>query len=143
MEGRGDKDGDQRKGWRMMVWKTLPVILALGLPCASPAIAQEVIDGSHEIYPSEHMKSVIVAVSRDSLNPKAVQIRALTAATGSEVITPVYCGEVNLPNRFGGYDGFVPFWAAPDKDKAIIGSGSDFNNETFALVFKTFGCPAP
>jgi hypothetical protein len=52
-------------------------------------------------------------VSNFSTNPSAAQFRDVR--TAGDVI----CGEVNLPNREGGFNGFQPFAYRSDKELAI------------------------
>lgn len=91
---------------------------------SSPCSAQQVIDASAASLPADSVAAVIDIMSHDAANPIAVQFRNIQRS--SDALFPnIYCGEINLPNRVGGYDGFSKF-VVNIENKRIYVASQDF-----------------
>lgn len=107
---------------------------------STPSLAQQVIDDSGRSYPPADIKSLIEIMSHDARNPIAVQFRDIREATNPK-FAGVYCGEVNLPNRIGGYDGFTSFWADTRENYSLVEDPTlNGGDEIFRTAAKEVGC---
>jgi hypothetical protein len=84
------------------------IIFSIACIFAFPSAAQQIIDASSSALPNNDVSAVVSIMSRNATNPLAVQFRDIQRSS-DPTQTSVYCGEINLPNRVGGYDGFTKF----------------------------------
>lgn len=80
-------------------------LLLLLAPFATPASAQQVMDGSDKRILPENLASIFYAIAEQSPDPYGSQFRRLVYRNDGASI----CGEVNLRNSSGGFEGFKRF----------------------------------
>ena len=96
-------------------------IFCLVLAMASPACAQQIMDGTGKALDPTLPSKIAMALADVANDPFSAQLIQLHPSGASD---KVICGYVNLKNASGGYTGFKPFYFGLDTNTISMETSS-------------------
>jgi hypothetical protein len=115
--------------------------LVVSLCACSSKPDERIVDDSWQNIPAAHVKELVDLVADRSFDPMSVHIRKLRLS--SNKIPPpraIYCGDVNMKARAGGYTGFAPFSVEFDGNKKVTFIFDEQRSSASKEFLEAVGC---